>query len=492
MLFPLNFAGVINFFVIASGIGICGLNIMQIRSAKGVQKDVVNYFTIFFSQVITYIAFNLIKELLGGQEGSAVTVALYIVTFIEFTASLFMADLFSLLVLYIASPKNAKAIHNVLRVLFLSYIVALFVAQFFDLFYNFEGNVYQRTPLYLLSNIPHLAMMAIDIYLIIRYRSKFIRRLRIAFWLFLAAPLAGIALQALPFESMGFLSVLSGVHFVIIATVAASVHMYIVIIGGQNERYRERQKEQARLETELNMASSIQADMVPHIFPAYPDRPDFDVYATMEPAKEVGGDFYDFFLIDEDTLALVIADVSGKGIPAALFMMVSKILVQNYAMMNGSPKEVLESVNRQICENNREEMFVTVWLGIVDLKTGKLTASNAGHEYPTLKQKDGSFEIVKDKHGFVIGGMANAKYSQYELQLERGAKIFVYTDGLAEANDENGNQFGMDRLLQALKSVENGSPEEILKGINASVKSFEGGAEQFDDLTMLCFEYKGK
>ncbi|MBR0284090.1 MAG: SpoIIE family protein phosphatase, partial [Selenomonadaceae bacterium] len=163
--------------------------------------------------------------------------------------------------------------------------------------------------------------------------------------------------------------------------------------------------EKERIGTELHLATQIQADMLPHIYPAFPERSEFDVYATMTPAKEVGGDFYDFFLVDDSHLALVMADVSGKGVPAALFMMVSKILVQNSAMTGKSPSEVLRQVNEQICANNREEMFVTVWLGILDLTSGKITAANAGHEYPALKASDGSFELIKDKHGFVVGGM---------------------------------------------------------------------------------------
>ncbi len=250
--------------------------------------------------------------------------------------------------------------------------------------------------------------------------------------------------------------------------------------------------EKERVGAELSLATRIQADMLPNIFPAFPERPDFDVYASMTPAKEVGGDFYDFFLIDEDHLGLVMADVSGKGIPAALFMMISKILVQNYAMTGKSPKEVLEAVNEQICSNNREEMFVTVWFGILDLTNGKLTAANAGHEYPVLKKPEGDFELVKDKHGFVIGGMEGVKYKEYELQLDPGAKLFLYTDGVAEATNAGNELFGTDRMLKALNNAENGTPKDILGEVDKSVEIFVGDAPQFDDLTMLCVHYIGK
>ena len=250
--------------------------------------------------------------------------------------------------------------------------------------------------------------------------------------------------------------------------------------------------EKKRIGTELALATRIQADMLPNIYPAFPERPEFDIYATMTPAKEVGGDFYDFFLIDDDHLGLVMADVSGKGVPAALFMMISKILVQNYAMTGRSPAEVLQAVNNQICSNNREEMFVTVWFGVLDLRNGTITAANAGHEYPAMMLTDGKFELVKDKHGFVIGGMEGVRYKEYELQLTPGSRLFLYTDGVPEATDAQSEMFGTDRMLDALNIDPNAAPEEILKNVHDAVDGFVKEAEQFDDLTMLCVEYKGK
>ncbi len=249
--------------------------------------------------------------------------------------------------------------------------------------------------------------------------------------------------------------------------------------------------EKERIGTELELATRIQAAMLPDKFPAFPERREFDIYAAMDPARAVGGDFYDFFMIDDDHLALVIADVSGKGIPAALFMMVSKILVKNYAMTGLSPAKTLEAVNRQICANNREEMFVTVWLGILEISSGKLTAANAGHEYPTLMQA-GGFTILKDKHGLVIGGMEDAKYRDYECTLAPGDKLFVYTDGVPEATDAESRMFGTERMLAALNTAPAASPEQLLKNVRAAINDFVKEAEQFDDLTMLCLEYKGK
>ena len=190
-----------------------------------------------------------------------------------------------------------------------------------------------------------------------------------------------------------------------------------------------------RIETELNVATQIQADMLPNIFPAFPERPEFDIYASMTPAKEVGGDFYDFFLVDNDRLAIVIADVSGKGVPAALFMVIAKTLLKNAVQMGLSPKEALEKVNNQLCENNEAEMFVTAWLGVYEISTGKLTAANAGHEYPAIRREGGQFELFQDPHGFVLAGMEGTRYQEYELEIGVGDTLFLYTDGVAEATD---------------------------------------------------------
>ena len=249
--------------------------------------------------------------------------------------------------------------------------------------------------------------------------------------------------------------------------------------------------EKERISTELSLATRIQADMLPNIFPAFPERSEFDIYASMDPAKEVGGDFYDFFLVDDDHLCMVMADVSGKGVPAALFMMASKIILANNAMMGKTPAQILTDTNAAICSNNREEMFVTVWLGILELSTGMLTAANAGHEYPALMGPGGGFELYRDKHGFVIGGMDGIRYKQYELQLTPGAKLFLYTDGVPEATDAEKQLFGTDRMLEALNKHPDDTPEQLLKHVRAAVDGFVKDAEQFDDLTMLCLEFRG-
>ena len=248
--------------------------------------------------------------------------------------------------------------------------------------------------------------------------------------------------------------------------------------------------EKERIGAELDVARHIQASMLPCIFPAFPERHEFDIYASMTPAKEVGGDFYDFFLVDDDHLAIVMADVSGKGVPAALFMMISKTLLKSAAQSGLSPKAVLEKVNNQLCENNDAEMFVTVWLGILEISTGKMKCANAGHEYPAIMRRGGGFQLFKDKHGLVLAGMEGARYREYELELNEGDRLFVYTDGVPEATNADTILYGTDRMLHALNEAKDRSCCELLASLHRDVDAFVGAADQFDDITMLCIELR--
>ena len=250
--------------------------------------------------------------------------------------------------------------------------------------------------------------------------------------------------------------------------------------------------EKERMGAELNIATQIQASMLPCIFPAFPDRNEFDIYASMDPAKEVGGDFYDFFLIDEDHIALVMADVSGKGVPAALFMMISKTLLKSAAQSGISPKEVLSQVNTQLCENNEAEMFVTVWLGVMQISTGHMVCANAGHEYPAIRRVGGQYELLHDKHGFVLAGMEGSRYREYEITLEKGDSLFVYTDGVPEATNAENELFGTDRMLEALNQNPDAASEEVIREVQKAMEVFVKQAPQFDDITMLSMIYKGK
>lgn len=250
--------------------------------------------------------------------------------------------------------------------------------------------------------------------------------------------------------------------------------------------------EKERLSAELDLAAVIQQSMLEHSFPPFPDRKEFDIYASMNPAREIGGDFYDFFFTDDDHLALVIADVAGKGIPAALFMMMCKLMIRNYTMTGMSPKEVMETVNEQILASNDADMFVTVWLVILELSTGKITAVNAGHENPVLRKPGGEFEEIISRHGLVAGAMEGIRYRENEAVIEPGSVLFVYTDGLGEATDADNQLFGTERILKVLNENKDDSPEKILHAVDEAVDDFVKEAPQFDDLTMLCIRYNGR
>ena len=254
----------------------------------------------------------------------------------------------------------------------------------------------------------------------------------------------------------------------------------------ENER-----KEQERIAQELTLAREIQVNSLPQNFPAFPDRTEFDLFASMTPAKEVGGDFYDFFLVDSDHLALLIADVSGKGIPAALFMMVTKTLIRNEMMTGCDPATALQRVNLQISEHNSSSMFVTVWLALLEISTGKGLVCNAGHEHPGFRCAGGRFEMLKYRHCLFVSGMKKAKFRNREFEMHPGDCIFVYTDGIPEAQNADKNMFGEKRLVEALNQNADLCPEELIHHVHETVNRFVDKAPQFDDLTMLCLKYFG-
>ncbi len=263
------------------------------------------------------------------------------------------------------------------------------------------------------------------------------------------------------------------------------------------DNYTKVTAEKERIGAELNVATRIQADMLPSIFPAFPERHEFDIYATMNPAKEVGGDFYDFFLIDENHLALVMADVSGKGVPAALFMVIAKTLIKNRAQMSKndegqySTAQILSYVNEQLCEGNEEDMFVTVWLGILDIRTGQGIESNAGHEHPAIRRAGGDYELIKTRHSVAVATMDGVKFRENTFELHPGDSLFVYTDGVAEATNSEDELFGTDRMIDALNEKKDCDQKDILFNMKTRIDEFVGDAPQFDDITMLGFAYFG-
>ncbi len=248
-----------------------------------------------------------------------------------------------------------------------------------------------------------------------------------------------------------------------------------------------------RLSMELELAKNIQNNMLPSIYPAFPERREFDVYARMEPAKELGGDFFDFQMIDKDHLALIIADVAGKGIPAAMFMMASKIIIGNLSKNRShDPSKILRTVNKQVGANSSADMFVTLWLGILELSTGLLSAANAGHEFPCLKHKDEPFKLLKDPHGSALGVMDKSEYRSYEIQLVPGDTLFLYTDGVTEAINPEREEFGTERMAEALNRDPDATVAQLVDHVRASINSFSGDTPQADDITMMALRYYGE
>lgn len=249
--------------------------------------------------------------------------------------------------------------------------------------------------------------------------------------------------------------------------------------------------ENKRISTELSIARKIQAAILPNEFPPFPGRYEFDIYASMSPAKEVGGDFYDFYMLDEDHLGLVIADVSGKGVPAALFMMVAKLLIKLRAYSGGDPGDMLTDVSGTLCERNPMGLFVTVWFVIINLRTGRGKGVNAGHENPVLRHADGKYEYLKYKHLPPLATIEGMKYESHDFTLLPGDSIFIYTDGVTEAENSSEEMFGEDRLLAGLNRECEGDPEKCILDVKQAIDEFTGDAEQFDDITMLGIRYNG-
>lgn len=250
--------------------------------------------------------------------------------------------------------------------------------------------------------------------------------------------------------------------------------------------------EKERIGAELDVAAQIQSSMLPCIFPAFPGKKEIDIYATMNPAKEVGGDFYDFFMVDDRHLAVVMADVSGKGVPAALFMVIGKTLIKDHTQPGKPLGEVFSDVNNLLCDSNSEGLFITAFEGVLDLETGEFFYVNAGHEVPYINRAGEGYQPYKVRPGFVLAGMEDMRYKEGSLILQPGDRIFLYTDGVPEATNRENELYGNERLYRILNQNKDRTPKELLPEIKADVDLFVGEAPQFDDITMLCLEYKGK
>ncbi len=353
-------------------------------------------------------------------------------------------------------------------------IINVFNGMYFTVL---EFGIYKRGPLYILSNLYVLVVLVIVAVTVIVERKQLDTYQLVAVALYLLAPFAAIVLT----------SAVYGLSVTQSLIMLDMLLMYCILNVSQG-------REKAAADRDLAMASNIQETILPRIFPYLPEREEFDIYATMTPAKEVGGDFYDFFMIDDDHIAIVIADVSGKGMPAALFMMVARTLIKNQAQSASSDKDpghIFTEVNNQLCEGNEMELFVTAWLGIVTLSTGHMVYSSAGHEYPALSKNGKDFVIRTERNMPPLATMEGLKFKTGEVDLEHGDTLYIYTDGVAEATDAAGELYGIDRMLDALNKNPSSDLKKIDTRVRASIDKFVGDAPQFDDITMLTFRYTG-
>ena len=371
--------------------------------------------------------------------------------------------------------KRRKLFDKIIRVgMILSLILCIvnvFARQYFTVD---EQGVYSRSALYPMHQAYGFLILFFCLWMLISERRKLRRFHFFVMSLYILAPVVISVMTILVYG----LSVAYPVMMVIMLL------MYCVVNVSRG-------REQVEAARDLAMAAGIQKYVIPDTFPAFPDIKEFDLYASMKPAKEVGGDFYDFFMVDEDHLGVVMADVSGKGVTAALFMMISKSLIKLSMQAGESPSQALGRVNRQLMESGGIEMFVTVWAAVLDIKTGVGLAANAGHEDPILLHAGGKYEVVKYRHSLPVAVMEDLPFAEHEFKLEKGDKLFVYTDGVTEAMNIKSELFGEERLVGALNSDTVADPQNVLNNVNKAIAAFTNGADQSDDITMLCLEYRG-
>lgn len=362
--------------------------------------------------------------------------------------------------------------------------IGLLVAIFMRLGNIFTGvyfkvtpdGVYHRSDFYLVSMIYVFSSTIATLCIVMIERKNLQKYQIVTFFIYAIAP---FVVSILTIRIYG-LSIISGVIMLIILL----MYCILNVLQGRDKAIADR---------DLTLASAIQEHVLPRIFPPFPERTEFDLYASMTPAKEVGGDFYDFFMIDDNHLAVVIADVSGKGVPAALFMMVSRTIIKNQGLYSRkmNPSTILQKVNNQLCEGNDLELFVTAWLGILNISDGTVDYANAGHEYPCIKSEDGNFRIIKEKHSPPLGTLEGIVFKGGQIKLYPGDAIYVYTDGVTEATNSKNELFGNDRMLSALNEDPDSDPKELDIRMRKRISEFVKDAPQFDDITMLCLKYYG-
>ena len=370
--------------------------------------------------------------------------------------------------------KTTKILFGLRTVLITGEII-LIISQFTNLYYYFDiNNNYHRGNLFIICYIIPLISLLTQLLIILIYKRNTKKHIFVPLLLFAILPIIATLIQIYAY----------GVSLTNISSVFVVILLYVFTIYDANILIEAKGK----LEKELHIARDIQLNEVPNTFPSFPERKEFDLYAIMNPAKEVGGDFYDYFLLDDNHLGMVIADVSGKGVPAALNMVKSKLLLKGIGIYLNDPAKALDLLNNGFIDNNKLDMFVTAWFGILEITTGKLKFANAGHEDIIIYNEKTGYDLFETKHGIPIGVKKNYQYTNYETKLNKGDKIFLYTDGVVESINTNRKQYGINNLLKTLNKNKEKSVEDIIKSVNSDLNDYSKGCEQFDDITMLCVE----
>ena len=373
--------------------------------------------------------------------------------------------------------KSIVKLNKILKIGLVAAIIAIWLNLFLPVYFTVspEG-IYTRTEHYLFSMLYTYFALIASMGIVIKKRNHLQKYQFVTFFIYAVAPLI-ISIITLPIYGLSIISCC-------IMLILLLVYCILNVSQGRDRAIADR---------DLALAAALQKGLLPRTFPPFPDKDEIDIYASMTPAKEVGGDFYDFFMIDEDHIGIVIADVSGKGVPAALFMMISRTIIKTQTMNSKDmdPIKIFEKVNDQLCDGNTMGLFVTAWLGIIDIKTGTLSYANAGHEYPALKKSGGKFELVKEKHSPPLGAMEGMIFRGGVSKLDPNDTIFLYTDGVTEATDPDNNLFDLQRMLDALNEDPERSLMELDRAVRKNIDDFVKDAAQFDDITMLCLNYKG-
>ena len=488
MIFEHSAVSIINMILLAVGVGVCVQVFLQVNLSPASDEKLKRGLQFFFATQTLSAATQLAVQTLTDQPGELIRPALYVFQFLSLTAGGVATFLLSLLVLGAAGTgRRIRLYQTVLCVLAGVHVLVMVSSFFSDAMYSFDANnAYHRNSLFPLADLGVVLMLMADAVILIRFRANLNPRFRTAIWFYILAPIAANILQLIA----------PGLQYILFSMTIAAVYVSRVIFREESEAYETKKMQYSLVAAELSMAASIQSNMLPNTFPAFPGRSEFDIYASMTPAKEVGGDFYDFFMIDGDHLALLIADVSGKGVPAALFMMTARTMIKGASHGARSPAQVLRFVNAQICENNPENMFVTVWLGFLEISTGSLLWADAGHD-PLALYQDGAWMLLPRGGGVALGFLEPElldpdPYADHEVRLKPGDAVFQYTDGVTEAMTEELEQFGYDRLLEALNVSPSADPETLLPRVRTALDAFVKGAPQFDDITMLSLRYRGK